>query len=431
MELFSTTKAEWVPLAKRLLPSKIGDFFGQEHLLGREGSLRLALEAGQPMSAIFFGPPGAGKTSLAHLMARSWTLDYVEISCASSGLPKIREAIGQAEMRLKTTGRTTLLVLDEIHHLNRTQQDILLPYMESGVIALVAMTTENPFFYIHKAILSRALVFEFKSLTDGNLAQILSRALKILSADGQSLGLKEESQEFLAHFAAGDARRLLNTVEFLSRMEAKAPAGGWVPKDLERLLGRRQVLYDKKEDNHYDVASALIKSMRGSDPDAAVYWLARMLEGGEDPRFIARRIVIAASEDVGNADSMALVVAQSAFNAVEMLGLPEGAIPLAHAAIYVACAPKSNAAYLALKAAQEEVSKGKPQEVPAHLKDANLDAVLGHGKGYLYAHDHPDHFVNQKYMEKFIQFYHPTVIGAEATIKERLEKFWKRNYEKN
>ncbi|MBI2070072.1 MAG: replication-associated recombination protein A [Elusimicrobia bacterium] len=427
MELFETKKADWVPLARQSAPQTLDEFTGQEHLVGPGCPLRLALESEQPFNAIFFGPPGCGKTSFARLLAQKKGMDCVEISCATSGLPKIKEAIGGAELKLKTTGRTTLLVLDEIHHLNRTQQDILLPYMESGVIAMVGMTTENPFFYIHKAILSRALVYEFRSLDDQALGIVLDRSLSAIAKKGRPLPLGDDARRFLLRFAAGDGRKLLNALEFLSGVAKQTLASAWSAKDVERLLGRQQILYDKKEDAHYDAASAFIKSMRGTDPDAAIYWLARMLEGGEDPRFIARRIVIAASEDVGNADPMALVVAQSAFNAIEMLGLPEGAIPLAHAAIYVACAPKSNACYLALKAAQEEVKKNK-QEVPIHLKDSNLDAELGHGEGYLYAHDYPEHFVTQKYMEKFVQFYKPTTIGSEATMKERLEKFWKRSY---
>ncbi|MBI4667872.1 MAG: replication-associated recombination protein A [Elusimicrobia bacterium] len=429
MELFEQIKAEWVPLARRAAPKNLDEFVGQKHLVGPQGPLRLAIESGKPLSAIFFGPPGCGKTSLARILAQKQSLDCVEISCAVSGIPKIREAIATAEMKLKMHGKTTLLVLDEIHHLNRSQQDILLPYAESGVIALIGVTTENPYFYIHKAVLSRALVFEFKNLNDGDLSEILDKALKAMAENKRQVELSDDAKRFLAHFASGDGRRLLNALEFLETVASESSKNIWQPKDLENFLGRRQVIYDKKEDSHYDTASAFIKAMRGSDPDAAVYWLAKMLEGGEDPRFAARRVVIAASEDVGNADPVALIVAQSAFNAVDMLGMPEAAIPLAHAAIYVACAPKSNACYLALNAAQKEIREGRPQEVPDHLKDANLDSDLGHGQDYLYAHDFPGHFVNQEYMKKFIQFYKPTKIGTEAKLRDRLEKLWKRTYE--
>lgn len=427
MELFQQQQIGRLPLARRASPDRLDEFAGQEHLLGLGAPIRRALESRQPVNAVFFGPPGCGKTALARLMAKNFGLEAVEISCVTTGAPAIRKAMEAASLRFEAGGKPTLLVLDEIHHLNRTQQDTLLPYMESGAVALIGLTTENPFFYIHRAVLSRALVYEFKKLEDRNIERILQRSLELCCKESKPPALEEAAKNYLVRFASGDARKLLNAVEFLASQTTEK-SGPWNREEIEKLLGLKQIAYDKKEDSHYDTASAFIKSMRGSDPDAAVYWLAKMLEGGEDPRFIARRIVIAASEDVGNADPLALVVAQSAFHAVEMLGLPEGAIPLAHAAIYIASAPKSNAAYLALKSAQEEIRRGQPQEVPIHLKDASQDTSLGHGQGYLYSHDYPEHFIQQKYMEKFKLFYQPTTLGAEAAMRERLEKLWKRKY---
>ncbi len=391
--------------------------------------LRLALQSEAFISSIFFGPPGCGKTAMARVIANEQKLSFQAISCVVHGISKIREALNQATLNKQIQGKPTLLVLDEIHHLNRTQQDILLPYMENGDIVLIGLTTENPFFYIHKAIISRALVFEFKSLPSEELAIILDRSLDALKKDKKQIHLEPEAENFIIAFAAGDARKLLNALEFLANL--KPTRQTIKAEDLKSLLGKKQLLYDKKEDFHYDMASAFIKSMRGSDPDAAIYWMTRMLEAGEDPRFIARRILICASEDVGNADPRALILAQSTFAAIEMLGLPEGAIPLAQATLYVAGAPKSNASYLALHAAQEEVKNGAPREVPPHLKDSNLDSSLGHGEGYKYSHDYPEHFADQAYMPNPEVFYRPTLEGYEAKIKERLEKLWRGRYVKS
>ncbi len=427
-ELFTATSPQaWAPLALRIAPKDLSGFAGQEHLVGPDGPLRKVFEHPEPLNAIFFGPPGCGKTALARLIGGSQQLKTVELSCVEHGIPKIREVITQAGVSRSNTGKPTLLVLDEIHHLNRTQQDILLPYMESGVIAMIGMTTENPFFYIHKAVLSRALVFEFKSLEPEALASLLEKALLELAGEDKILRLTQEAKISLCRFCNGDARKLINALEFLA-LQAHKTEGSFDATDLKRLLGSRQVAYDKKADSHYDMASAFIKSMRGSDPDAAIYWMTKMLEGGEDPRFVARRILILASEDVGNADPLALVVAQSAFHATEVLGMPECAITLAQAAVFVACAPKSNASYMALNAARKEIADGPARHVPDHLKDASQDAVLGHGKGYKYAHDHPSHFVEQEYMPKHKIFYQPTDLGHEAKIRARLEQLWKRKY---
>lgn len=431
MELFKSenleVKAAHQPLALHIGPKDFGDFVGQKHLLGPEGPLGQAAAGRVMVNAIFFGPPGCGKTALARLISKNKnTSSYVEFSCVTTGIAKIKEAMIQAGIRRQNTGKATMLILDEIHHLNRTQQDVLLPYMENGDIAAIGLTTENPFFYIHRAVLSRALVFEFKPLEAGDIKILLDRACHYYEKEGIHLELSLEGEHYIIQFANGDARRLLNAVEFLAKLregEKSAASSALGPAELARLLGQKLQMYDKNQDSHYNTISAFIKSMRGSDPDAVIYWMAKMLEGGEDPRFIARRIVIAASEDVGNADPLALVVAQSAFGAVEMLGLPEGAIPLAHAAIYVACAPKSNACYLALQRAQEEVRECLPRQVPSHLRDGSTP---GREEGYLYPHDYPDHFVKQTYIPNPKIFYQPTGEGMEAKIRERLKFLWQK-----
>jgi putative ATPase len=420
--------AEAAPLAARLAPLELDEFAGQEHILGGGKLLRRAIESDSLRSAVFYGPSGAGKTALAGYISSRTKARTFELNAVTAGVAELKKIL---EFSKGLSGglagkERILLVLDEIHHFNRTQQDVLLPSVEKGEIILIGMTTENPFFYINGALLSRFIVVEFKTLEESHLRKILARALT------EERGLKSfnvelggDAADYLVSNSMGDARRLLNALE-LAVVTTKPGAGGKRKIDLETAresIQRRSLRYDKSSDEHYDHISAFIKSMRGSDPDAAVYWLAKMLEAGEDPRFLARRILICASEDVGNANPLALLVAQSAFKSVEMLGMPESRITLAQAAIYVAVSPKSNASYLAINEAMAEVSKGSERPVPMHLRDASKDGqALGHGKGYKYPHDFPGHYVEQEYMPEPRKFYVPTEQGFEAEIAKRLKR---------
>ncbi|MDD5209944.1 MAG: replication-associated recombination protein A [Elusimicrobiales bacterium] len=416
------------PLAARLAPKNLADFSGQEHILGEGKLLRRAIESDNLKSAVFFGPPGAGKTALARYIAsraNAKTFDLNAVMAGVADLKKIIEFSRGMGSGLAQNQRV-LLVLDEIHHFNRTQQDVLLPSVEKGEIILIGMTTENPFFYINQALLSRFIVVEFKQLTIEHLSTIFDRAL---TAEAGLKALKPEvtpeAKRYLVENSSGDARRLLNALE-LAVITTKAGADGkrLIDEAVAReSIQRRSLRYDRSSDEHYDHISAFIKSMRGSDPDAAVYWLAKMLEAGEDPRFVARRILICASEDVGNANPMALVMAESAFRSAEVLGMPEARIILAQAAIYVACSPKSNASYLAVNEAQAEVNSGIERAVPMHLRDASKDGkALGHGKGYKYPHDFENHYVKQEYMPDPKVFYRPAEQGFEIEISKRLKR---------
>ncbi len=404
------------PLAARQAPQKIEDFAGQPHLLGPGKMLRRLLETDTLKSAVFFGPPGCGKTATARYVASRTQAHVVELNAAAAGVADIKKVIAEAKERVRTPTfeeRRTLLILDEIHHFNKTQQDTLLPSVERGDIILIGITTENPYFYINNALLSRFSVFEFKALSDKDLAKILNRAAK-----QEKVNLTDEAAEYFITQANGDGRKILNALE-IAVLTTEPDKDGIKQVDLktaQECIQKRHLNYDKKGDEHYDIISAFIKSMRGSDPDAAVYWLARMLESGEDPRFIARRILICASEDVGLAEPAAIMIAQAAFNAAEELGMPEVRIPLAHAAIYVACCPKSNSAYLAIDRALQEVREGKLRRVPDHLRSG------GKNRGYKYAHDFPNHYVKQAYMPDPIQFFKPTTQGKEAALIERLKK---------
>ncbi len=416
------------PLAARLAPKNIEDFSGQEHILGEGKLLRRAIESDNLKSAVFFGPPGAGKTALARYIAsraNAKTFDLNAVMAGVADLKKIIEFSRGMGSGLAQNQRV-LLVLDEIHHFNRTQQDVLLPSVEKGEIILIGMTTENPFFYINQALLSRFIVVEFKQLTTEHLSTIFDRAL---TAEAGLKALKPEvtpeAKRYLVENSSGDARRLLNALE-LAVITTKPGADGkrLIDEAVAReSIQRRSLRYDRSSDEHYDHISAFIKSMRGSDPDAAVYWLAKMLEAGEDPRFVARRILICASEDVGNANPMALVMAESAFKSAEVLGMPEARIILAQAAIYVACSPKSNASYMAVNEAQAEVNSGIERAVPLHLRDASKDGkALGHGRGYKYPHDFENHYVKQEYMPDPKIFYRPTEQGFEIEISKRLKR---------
>ncbi|MDR1684290.1 MAG: replication-associated recombination protein A [Elusimicrobiota bacterium] len=413
-----SSQAAAMPLAARLAPKTLGDFAGQQEILGPGKMLRRLIEADKVRSAVFFGPPGVGKTALARFIAAGTKAHVTELNAAAAGVGDLKKVIEQARLRIENNfeEKRTLVILDEIHHFNKTQQDVLLPSVESGQITLIGLTTENPYFYINNALLSRFSVFEFKALVNEDLEKIVKRAAKI-----ENFKIDKDALNFLVVQSNGDARRLLNALE-LAIITTPYEGG---PKKItfdiiKDCIQKRHLNYDKKGDEHYDIISAFIKSMRGSDPDATVYWLARMLESGEDPRFIARRIFICAAEDVGLAEPTAVVLAEAAFKSAEVLGMPEVRIPLAEAAIYVACAPKSNAAYLAIDAALDEVKNGPRRSVPAHLRSGFKN------EGYKYAHDFPNHYVEQEYMPSPKKFYNPTEQGKEKTIKDRQQNLRKK-----
>jgi len=431
-ELFSAeTPLKDRPLAARMAPLTIEEFAGQEKLLGEGKMLRRLVETGKVGSAIFFGPPGTGKTGLARYIAAKVDADVVELNAVTAGVADLKKALEQAKFRLAHNKRNTLLLVDEIHHFNKTQQDVLLPSVERGDIILIGMTTENPSFYVNAALLSRSTAFEFTPLDDKDLDSILNRTLadRERGLGDKQIALDPDARKHLIAMSNGDARRLLGALD-LAALSTPISMSGNREITLavaEESIQSRAIRYDKKSDDHYDHISAFIKSMRGSDPDAALYWMAKMLAAGEDPRFIARRILICASEDVGNADFRAMLVANAAFEAVQKLGMPEARITLAQAVTFVATAAKSNAAYLAIDKALAEANNGPRREVPLHLRDATMDAkTRGHGKGYKYAHDYPDHFVPQEYMPNPVRFYEPDGQGDEARIKKRLDELRKR-----
>lgn len=424
-ELFAAG-AESRPLAARMAPRSLDEFAGQEALLGPGKLLRRLVESGKFASAIFFGPPGCGKTALARFIASRANADVVELNAVTAGVADIRKAVEQAKFSSTSLGRRTLLLVDEIHHFNKTQQDALLPSVERGDVLLIGMTTENPGFYVNAALRSRVTAFEFMPVPEEELVKIAERAVQDAERGlaAMKVALTPEASSHLVRQSGGDARRLLNALEIAALTTAPDASGERrvTLQVAEESIQKRQIRYDKRSDDHYDHISAFIKSIRGSDPDAALYWMAKMLEAGEDPRFIARRVLIAASEDVGNADFRALLVAEAAFRAVEVLGMPEARITLAQAVTFCACAPKSNAAYLAVNKAQQEVRTGPSREVPLHLRDANMDAEeRGHGKGYKYPHDFPGHWTAQEYMPRPVAFYEPTELGDEKRLKERLD----------
>jgi putative ATPase len=379
-------------------------------------------------SAIFFGPPGCGKSALARLIAKKTQAAVEEMNAVTAGVADVRSVIDRAKDRRQMSQQKTLLILDEIHRFNRAQQDALLPDVERGLFTLIGLTTENPFFYVNSALTSRAQVFEFKPLAAEALEKVLANALsdKERGLGERDIRIDPEAQAHLIAQSNGDARRLLNALE-LAALTTKPDASEGIHITLsiaEECVQKRSLVNDKSGDQHYDIASAFIKSLRGGDPDAALYWMSRMLKSGDDPRFVARRLIISASEDVGNADPRALLVAHAALAAVEFVGMPEGQIPLAQAVTYIASAPKSNAAYLAVEKAMQEVESGVVREVPNHLKDANQDRErLGHGEGYLYPHDFPGHFIAQEYWPDPVKLYEPTELGYEAEMKKRLTQW--------
>jgi len=420
-----------LPLAVRMRPVALEEFVGQEHILGKGKLLRRAIEADRLSSLILYGPPGTGKTSLAWCIANVTKAHYAAVNATTSNVEELRKVIAAAKNRKANSDKKTILFIDEIHRFNKAQQDVLMPDIEEGNPILIGATVHNPFFYLASPLLSRSLVFELKPLTQEEILSILSSALRDKNRGFGSLklGMDKQALAFLAKTCEGDARRALNALELGMLTTAKSK-DGFIDFNLDvasESIQKKVVLYDKDEDAHYDTASAFIKSLRGSDPDAALYWMAKMLYAGEDPRFIARRICIAAAEDVGNADPLAMVMANAALQISEFVGMPEARIPLAQAAIYVACAPKSNASYLAIEKAYADIEKEKVQEVPDHLKDASYPGAetLGHGKGYKYAHNYKGHYVKQKYTRTKVKYYEPTDMGYETKIKQRLEKLQK------
>lgn len=413
-------------------PKNLDEFIGQDHILASNSLLRKAIETDRLASVILFGPPGTGKTTLAHCISQATHAHFVPLNAVMSNVAELRQVIQQAKVRTKATGQKTILFIDEIHRFNKAQQDVLMPDIEDGSITLIGATVMNPFFALTAPLLSRSLIFEFHALSPSSIVELLKRALKD-TARGlgrMKVSVEPAALDFLSKTTEGDARRSLNALEIAVRSKPHATTGTVkvTLKDVEASIQKKAVLYDRGEDEHYDTISAFIKSMRGSDPDATLYWMAKMLYGGEDPRFIARRICICAAEDVGNADPQALVLAQAAHAVLEFIGMPEGRIPLAQAAVYVACAPKSNAAYLGIEKALREIREGKVQDVPPHLRDANYSGAekLGRGQGYRYAHDYPGHFVKQDYMLQKKKFYEPQEIGYEKKIKERLKELWEK-----
>jgi len=415
------------PLAVRMRPRDLDEFVGQEHFVGPGQLLWRMIRADSLASLIFYGPPGTGKTALAHVIARRTRAQFEPLNATTSNVAEIRDVIARAVHRRRQAGRRTLLFVDELHRFNRAQQDVLLPDVEKGTVILVGATTHNPFHSINSALLSRSQIFQFKPLEREQIRRIMLAALEDeeRGLGGRNVRADADALDFLAEMCDGDARRALNALE-VGALSTEPGPDGTVHFDLalaEASIQQKALLYDRDEDEHYDTASAFIKSMRGSDPDAALYWMAKMLEGGEDPRFISRRVVICAAEDVGNAAPNALVLAIAAQQAVEFVGMPEARIPLAQAVTYIACAPKSNAAYLGIDAAIGDVREGRTLPVPDHLKGTGYTGAerLGHGKGYKYAHDFDGHWVDQDYIPTSRIYYRPTDQGHEKELKARLD----------
>jgi putative ATPase len=423
------------PLAARMRPRSLDEFAGQGHILGAGQLLRRAIEADRIQSLIFYGPPGTGKTSLAQVIAARTRSKFERLSGVESNVADMRRVLAGATNRFHHTGQPTLLFIDEIHRFNKAQQDVLLPDVEAGTVRLIGATTHNPFFFVNSPLVSRSQIFELRPLTEEDLLALLTRAL---GDEERGLGyLKLEAEDdalrHLAKVSDGDARKALNSLE-IAALTTEPGADGLIRLTLavaEQSIQKKAVVYDGDGDAHYDTISAFIKSMRGSDPDATLYWLAKMIHAGEDPRFIARRIVIHAAEDVGLADPMALVLAVAAHHAAEFIGWPEARIPIAEAALYIATANKSNSTITAIDAALEDVRSGRTLPVPEHLRDAHYQGAkrLGHGEGYQYAHDHAGHFVAQDYLGAARRYYDPTDQGVEKKIKERVER-WRAELDK-
>ena len=419
------------PLASRLRPTRLDEVVGQQHIIGKDKLLYRAIKADKLSSIIFYGPPGTGKTTLAKVIAHTTSAEFMQINATSSGKKDMEDVVAKAKDNQGMFGRKTILFVDEIHRFNKGQQDYLLPFVEDGTIILIGATTENPYFEVNGALLSRSVIFELKKLSKDDIKTLIMRAVTDVKKGMGSYKaeIDDDALEFLADVSNGDARAALTAVE-LGVLTTERSEDGIIHITIDvasECIQKRVISYDKKGDNHYDTISAFIKSMRGSDPDAAVYYLARMLYAGEDVKFIARRIMILASEDIGNADPNALVVATAAAQAVERIGMPESQIILSEAVTYMACAPKSNAAYGAISKAMGVVQSTKTPPVPTHLQDAHYGSAqkLGHGVGYQYVHDYPNHYVKQQYLPDGLTdqvFYEPGDLGYEAQMKAHMRK---------
>lgn len=427
------------PLASRMRPETLEEIVGQEHILAKDKLLYRAIRADKLGSLIFFGPPGTGKTTIAKVIAHTTNAAFEQLNATTAGKKDMEEVVSRAKQNLAAYAKKTILFIDEIHRFNKAQQDYLLPFVEDGTVILIGATTENPYFEVNRALLSRSRLFELKPLSRENIRTLVKRAV---SDTEKGMGMyhaaiDDAAAEFISDVAEGDARSALNAVELAVLTTDPGPDGiiRLTLDIMQECIQKRAIGYDKDGNNHYDTISAFIKSMRGSDPDAAVYYLARMLEAGEDIKFIARRIMICASEDVGNADPMALNVAVSASLAVERIGMPEARILLSQAAVYVACAPKSNASYMAVNAAMETVRKTGNLPIPMYLRDIHYEegadagsgtgSFAGNGTGYKYAHNYPNHYVEQQYLPdalKDTRFYEPGTNGYEVTIRENFRK---------
>lgn len=434
MNLFSQANDGTVaPLAVRMRPKTLDEYVGQEHILAEGSLLRRALEQDFLRSVILYGPPGVGKTTLAYVMSQTARGDFITVSATTTGVTELKQIISQAEQKKAFYGTRTTLFIDEIQRLNKGQQDVLLPAVEDGVIILIGATTENPFFEVNPALLSRSQIYELRPLSEEHLRTLVLRAITSEEGlGGMNVQIEDDALAHLITVCSGDARVLLNTLEFAAMTTIPDEEGvrRLTLSVMEEASQRQRVRYDKSGDNHYDVISAFIKSMRGSDPDAALYWFARMLYANEDPRFIVRRIIVHASEDVGMADPNAMLIAHAAANALEWLGMPEARIPIAQAIIYIATAPKSNAVVTAIDAALRTVESTSGEPVPDHLRDTHYKgaARMGYGVGYKYPHDYPHHYVKQQYLPDKLQghkFYKPSDQGREKLIQERLDWFEK------
>ena len=438
MELFDTknkrskkTDAKFAPLAERMRPDTLDDFAGQKHLVAAGKPIRQMIESGDVVSMILWGPPGVGKTTLALIISNLVKSEFIQLSAVSSGVKDVRSAIEQADYNQKHLGKKTILFIDEIHRFNKGQQDSLLHSVESGIITLIGATTENPSFEVISPLLSRCRVYILEELTKDDFLYLIANALNN-DAELKNKKVEIENKDILIQFSGGDARRLLNGLDLAVKL-AKPDEHGVIHITTEIIKEAYQanyIKYDKNAEEHYNIISAFIKSVRGSDPDAAVYWLARMLKGGEDPKFIARRMIILASEDIGNADPYAITLATSAFTAIDYIGMPEAQLVLAQAATYLASAPKSNASTIAIGKASSDVTNLPAYDVPLHLRNAptKLMKELNYGKDYQYSHDYEGHFSDQQFLPEELKdkvYYSPTDSGAEAKIRQRLLDWWK------